>query len=736
MPLGSELLDVTRDLRLRNPVIFGTGRRGTRPDPSPGVSNVRRFREAIEQFYPPGYSAATPSRVVGGILYLPPGRYLIENDLPPEWMVNLWESYHGADQLHRASLLTWKARRFDNPFGASLRFPPELTLWLAPDAVLVPVDGAIVDIQSALVCEPIQIFDPIDGGLIVFGKRVPRLLPQWWGVHPDEDHAPAIQAAIDAGIHNRNILWEGAERPDLEGSAYTSAHIPLPCIPVELRGDYHLQRPVEIRGTATQNRLLQILGRNTVQREPPSTTVRETIYVGIGERLAQTIPVVFGDPLAVATRVAVDPSTVATVTLSDDRRSITVEGRDVGMAWLTITRETSTERVQIQVEHPLHARREINPVIPNTMIEGVWHGRKRCGARLIAGHPFVEDESDDPTLGRTLLRLVGTFGLTMRNVAFEVGHTSGPTCLDIVPPNPPAPLQGIAVRGCSFTGGDATLVRLGPPPKILTPGSASSPPWAASSNYGSDISCIAFDECEFLPRSGGIGVMVRTSQSVPFRLRSCEFVGVARAMISAWEGTFLLDGCTFENAPPVTPGPPTVRGFEEPDGADIYLHFEPPWRGRLVNGVPTPYLTDTLPAFTAIGCVSRSPRFLSTANPFLEAGQRQEWPVLLMNVRHLPRPGPERLSVIWGMINATSSIIMSVDGRARARLGRGSPLVILGGQYDGVFRVLPGAGQSVILGARGVDTALMPPDLTVPRTGISHPTDIFGLTCDQGRWQR
>lgn len=585
-------------------------------------------------------------------------------------------------------------------------------------------------IESALVCEPLQIFNLSQGGLVVFGSRVPRLLPQWWGVGLGND-TDAIQAAVDAGIHNRGNVWEEPiYRDDGTLQQYAINRPLLPPIPVELRGDYHLRRPIEVRGGVTQNRVLEILEHRTVRRLPPNTTSRDVLYVGMraGNRTA-VIPTDFANSPAVAIRVSVDETSVATAVISNDGHTIVVTGHRVGGTTLRVTRSTRlgelTEVVTVQVEDPVLERRVLRPTSSSTVIAGVWHGRTACGARLIASPEFA---------GETLLRLSNTPGLTLRNVAFEVADASGPTCLDIMPGVPPAVMRNIAVRGCSFTGGDATLVRVGPPPAIVAPADPllGTPPLAESSNYGSDISCLAFDECEFLPRSEGIGVMVRSSQSVPFRLRTCNFIGVARAMISAWEGTFLLDSCNFENSPPSTPRPLAVQGFEEPDGADIYLHFEPPWRLRFVGGVMMPYLTDTLAAFTATGCVSRSPRFLSTAHPSPSIAQRQEWPVLLMNVRHVPPPQNQGgVSIEWGMVNRTSSIT-TVGGRGTARLGRGGSLVILGGQYHGSFRVLPGAAQSVIVGARGLGATLMWPDLTEPRSlRITWPTDVFGLEYDR-----
>ena len=645
MMLGSELLDVTDASRLTVPVrVDREGGRGTRPGFTDGL-NTKYFRAAIALLL-----SRTRYRP-GGILYLPPGRYLIENDLPEAWAVNLWDRHlQGTFQRNLG------AARDTNPFGASLRFPAELTLWLAPGAVLVPDNDAIVHIESAMVCDPVQVFDLSLGGLIVFGTLVPRLLPQWWGVYPAEDHAPAIQAALDAGTYNRSNRWEYPFDPDVNHPVTWNGVFSkvFPPIPVELRGEYRLHRSIEVRGGARRNRVVEILGDRAVQ-----------VNAGVS-RLSE--------------------------------------------------------------EHPIAG------IATESLIEGTWNGRAACGARLVADRPF---------LGETLLYLPKAFGLTVRNIDFEVGESPAPSCLDLVPGVPPEVLQGVAFRGCTFSGGDTTLVRLGPPPTIIAPGNVleGQPPLAVDSNFHSDISGVAFDECEFRPRSGGIGLMVRTSESVPFRLRNCAFVGVARTMISGWEGTFLLDGCYFENTPLVSPVP-VVPGFEEPDGADVYLSFEPPWQGHtLPDGRPAPYLTTPLPGFTATGCVSRSPRFLSTPSPTPRILQRLEWPILLLNVRHLPAvPSDDGIAVQWGMTNHTSGSLMAVGERPSSRLFRGAALVILGGQYRGSLRVLPGAVQSVVVGARSVDlsvnSGLMPIDVTTPRMGYRRSylyTDVFGLDADPRR---
>ena len=625
MPFGPELLDVTRHA---NPVRRDTGPRGSPLVADPNWSNVKRFRDAIEVLLA---GATFPT---GGILYLPPGRYLIENDLPEAWVENLWNRSRRGD--HRPDL---RAERLNhNVFGASLRFPAGITLWLAPGAVLVPADGAIVHIESDLVCDPIQVFDLSLGGLIVFGNRVPKLLPQWWGVYPGEDHALAIQAAIDAGIHNRSILWEGGGNGTV--ASHEEVGTSLPYIPIELRGEYRLRQPVTVRGASTSNQLLQILGDRTV--EQPS-------------------------------------------------------------------------------------RRLISPILANTVIAGVWSGRDARGARLVADRPFS---------GETLLRLTSTIGLTLRNVAFEVGAAVGPTCLDIMPSAGNAVMRGMAVRGCSFTGDDATLVRFGPTPSNVVPGSLAlgTRTRADVTTFSMDASCLAFDECEFRPRSGGIGLTVRGVESLPFRLRTCDFVGVARAMISAWMGGFLLDGCRFDNRPPAAERPPADLGFEEPDGADVYLRFDPPSLQPGSSSVLVPSSTSRTAFFTATGCVSQSPRFLSTVRPRPGINQRVESPILLLNVRHVS-PRANKASVRWGLTNEVSSIT-SVGDRRTARLGRASPLVILGGQYSGYFEALPGAADSVVVGPRSENSEIHGGWMKIEPTdirgvGFAQPTDIFGLAYDR-----
>jgi hypothetical protein len=91
-------------------------------------------------------------------------------------------------------------------------------------------------------------------------------------------------------------------------------------------------------------------------------------------------------------------------------------------------------------------------------------------------------------------------------------------------------------------------------------------------------------------------------------------------------GSFLLDGCRFDNRPPAEERPPADLGFEEPDGADVYLRFDPPSLQPGSSSVLVPSSTSRTAFFTATGCVSQSPRFLSTVRPHPGINQRVESP--------------------------------------------------------------------------------------------------------------
>jgi len=742
MSFGRWFVDVTSDPRLSALIVPGSVDRRVPLARPTGRSNVDVLRAAI-QLLSPAYlniavlNPAGFATLRGGILYFPPGRYLIENTPPDEWRDNLW-SLHLRGQYTNT---LWAYDRAQNPFGACLRIPDDVTLWLAPGAVLVPERDAIIHIEGPLNCEPAPAFDISRGGLVVFGTKTPKLIPQWWGIYPGEDHADAVQAAIDAGIHNRSNIWEYPFINNDRSVTYAFAQKDLPPIPVELRGTYHLRKTISVRGFSIQNEILKILDRRTV--ELPSTYSQPRhVYLKSSDRQGVLVPSSLTDDVDPIISYTVQPAGSLNVVYEFAnlfvRISTSSDPTSVTAMTLTLTLrpgpkgEERTVVVGVSVVDPLLAQRDVRPINPNTVIAGAWSGRKGRGARLVAEAPFAGD---------FLLELVAPHGLTVRNVDFDGGAVPHLGCVFFRQPVPYAPFQGPAVRDCTFAGRDATLVQVGPPLKGVNSGSTrdGTQPSALPTNYGVDMSGLAFDGCDFHPQDAAIGLMVRTQETFHLRVRHCDFVGVARAMISFWEGNLLVDGCRFDNSPlsaPLLHAP--VVGFEEPDGSDIYLNNEP--LQRIGNAQPV-RVFGALGGFTVTGCSSHSPRFLSSASPYNGNVQQQARPVTLLNVRHLPTDDArDGVSVSWGRMAVTSAtLIERVDARERTRLGRGAPLVILGGQYRGAYRVLLGAVQSVIVGARDAGDGLMPIELTEATAAVRRPTpetDVFGLSIDRIAWDR
>lgn len=292
----------------------------------------------------------------------------------------------------------------------------------------------------------------------------------------------------------------------------------------------------------------------------------------------------------------------------------------------------------------------------------------------------------------------------------------------------------MAIQRCTFHGVNATLVQMGYPVTFvpsndLAPGST---PVARWSNYGTDMSGIAFDECEFLPKGHSTGVDVRTAESVPFRFRGCTFAGDADAMIRAWGGTFLLDRCFFENTRIPSTRPAEEPGFETPDGVDVYLPFEPPRAdGNTTPGPPT-WPVGYLAAFTAAGCVSRSPTFLSTPSQRRDCLQITRWPVMLFNVCHIPsssRVTPP--SIEWHLRAVSVALVQPFGDLPIARLGAATPLVVIGGQFGAGLTTSYGAAPCAIVGARDLSRGHMPLNVLPRASGVAGYLEVFVLPVDQ-----
>lgn len=212
-------------------------------------SNADGLRRSIEQLRSflvvPGGPVvrAGPAQ---GFIYLPPGRYLIgrPSTTPP------------SDPLADVR--------------SDIVVPPDVTLWFAPGAVLVPLgdepprlemlpvgerEKVYIEIQGDIIAGIQQIFDVVvnaedtahtAGEIILTSLRVRELYPDWWGATSTLDSPPidvarrttlAMQATLDAAFNHRNVRRREANGLPRDGLAFDRL---LPSIPVVLKGLYDL----------------------------------------------------------------------------------------------------------------------------------------------------------------------------------------------------------------------------------------------------------------------------------------------------------------------------------------------------------------------------------------------------------------------------------------------------------------------------------------------------------------
>jgi len=217
----------------------------------------------------------------GGYLYLPPGRY-----------------YLGRSSVRPADSIISEEY-------ADLVVPPEVTLWFAPEAVLVPLAGADwvaprpipgvpataaetnevrVEIQGDIVAEVTTIFDvqfEEDPGLgtavgrglrtaiarpagrvLLTSLRIRQIRPEWWGALPrrpivlDPPAAPideaihgvsrttrAFQAAIDAAYTRRTTPRRRADGTLFESPRQWNVR---PAIPIVAPSTYVIDQPLNV----------------------------------------------------------------------------------------------------------------------------------------------------------------------------------------------------------------------------------------------------------------------------------------------------------------------------------------------------------------------------------------------------------------------------------------------------------------------------------------------------------
>lgn len=214
------------------------------------AAGLRRAIERARSYYlvTPGIGATRVLRP-GGIVYFPPGRYLIARpSTPPPSDV-------------------------PGDVRSDIVVPPEVTLWFAPGAVLVPLgdeeprlDGlppaerrkVYIEIQGDIIAGIQQIFDVAvnaedtahtAGEIILTSLRVRELYPEWWGASSlPADLSPAspvmwrttmaVQAAFDAAYNHRCVR---RRRPDGAFSDDPTVFVRrLPSIPVVLKGVYEV----------------------------------------------------------------------------------------------------------------------------------------------------------------------------------------------------------------------------------------------------------------------------------------------------------------------------------------------------------------------------------------------------------------------------------------------------------------------------------------------------------------
>lgn len=241
-----------REHRNVSPIIGGMHMGPLTPgDPAFAAQNSDALIRLIRELTP-------SSGVARGYLYFPPGRYFLGR--PTSVPVSIPGSELG-----------------------DIIIPPDITLWFAPGAVLVPMAGAAVsadmrrrdghehlrnsvciEIHGDILAERRQIFSLwLDEGtmterageVFLFGDRIREVYPEWWGASPEFDlaaptaqrNAAALQAAIDAAYHNR-------VSPQREGDG-SARRAPgtnellwnlRPSIPIVMMGQYAIDRELHV----------------------------------------------------------------------------------------------------------------------------------------------------------------------------------------------------------------------------------------------------------------------------------------------------------------------------------------------------------------------------------------------------------------------------------------------------------------------------------------------------------
>lgn len=229
------------------------------------AANADGLRRAIERarwsyLATPGAGVSRSRR--GGYVYFPPGRYHI-----------------GRPSARRSVDLPGDVR-------SDVVVPPEVTLWFAPGAVLVPRHDAplglerlppgekervYIEIQGDIIAGLHQIFEettepnrargatgphdltPPVGQFIVSSCRIREIHPEWWGATTtpyggDTDQTArtriALQSALDAAYNHRITRLRSPDGSFPGGAPIIDRR--LPSIPVVLKGCYELDGSLSI----------------------------------------------------------------------------------------------------------------------------------------------------------------------------------------------------------------------------------------------------------------------------------------------------------------------------------------------------------------------------------------------------------------------------------------------------------------------------------------------------------
>lgn len=538
----------------------------------------------------------------GGFLYLPPGRY-----------------YLGRSSVRPVGGIVSQE-------DADIVIPPEVTLWFAPAAVLVPLAGAPwvsrraiggaltsdpdasavrVEVQGDIVAGVEPIFDAqfdsaagsgtlpgggagnIDpwpaGRILLTSRRIRQVYPEWWGALPrrplsDAEYrldiprtTRAFQAAIDAAYTRRT----SPERR-LDGSLTGGWNV-RPTIPIVAPSTYVIDRPLEVLAPSDPRVYPWFAG-------PPLSGGGFELR---GDRGLGTLGL--GDPTLVASTYEPTRFPLAGPLLRiDGPEHVRVEG--------------------VIFDGDLQARGAVS-IVPSRR-EWLTHAFEGCTFRNCVG---------------TLLTLDATTAQGPRRDFWNISFTR-----------------------CRFEPGSDTEVSR----RILRPDPSQRPIADAEYNL--------------------VAVELLLEDNAGLAFQNCIFFGVASPVIRAHSGRFTLNETVFHvnrAAHPALPARHTDVDFRH--GMDIYIE------GNVRLGSPERHVPAT---FTAREVESQSWQFLGTATGggfALDRADRSA--VVLLNVTSVPVSHPTAHDP-----TSTEDLPPSLYWDQPGALG--CPLVMVGCRVNGVGR--------------------------------------------------